>query len=81
MNKEKYQNIRLEKTWLNELNLEFQKKYMYELKKFLQDERKKGKVIFPKGRDIFKALDTTPLNKVKVVIIGQDPYHGPGQAH
>ena len=81
MNKEKYQNIRLEKTWLNELYLEFQKKYMYELKQFLKDERKKGKVIFPKGRDIFKALDTTPLNKVKVVIIGQDPYHGPGQAH
>ena len=73
--------IRLEESWLKELESEFLKTYMQELKLFLQAEKKKGKRIFPKGEEMFQALDQTPLGKVKVVIIGQDPYHGLGQAH
>lgn len=51
------------------------------LKSFLVSEKAKGKTVFPKGGEWFRALDLTPLNKVRVVILGQDPYHGPGQAH
>ena len=54
---------------------------MAELRDFLRDEKKKGKEIFPPGNEYFNALNTTPLDRVKLVIIGQDPYHGPGQAH
>ena len=54
---------------------------MAELRQFLVQEKKNGKVIYPKGNEYFNALDTTPFDKVKVVILGQDPYHGPGQAH
>jgi len=54
---------------------------MQKLKKFLQEEHKEKKVIYPKGDEYFAALNLTPFNKVKVVIMGQDPYHGPGQAH
>ena len=54
---------------------------MQALKSFLVEERAQGKRIFPKGGEWFRALDLTPLDKVRVVILGQDPYHGPGQAH
>src|SRR5438309_9109622 len=54
---------------------------MKKLTSFLVNEAKKGKVIYPQDDDLFAALNFTPLNKVKVVIVGQDPYHGPGQAH
>ena len=81
MNSEFKRTIKLEKSWLKELGLEFELSYMQELKLFLQSEKKKGKKIFPKGEDMFKALNLTPLDKVKVVILGQDPYHGAGQAH
>lgn len=54
---------------------------MLSLKQFLQDEAKNGKTIYPAAQNIFQALDATPFTKVKVVILGQDPYHGPGQAH
>ena len=81
MNSEFKRTIKLEKSWLKELGLEFELSYMQELKLFLQSEKKRGKKIFPKGEDMFKALNLTPLDKVKVVILGQDPYHGPGQAH
>jgi uracil-DNA glycosylase len=54
---------------------------MVALKAFLVAERASGKVIFPKGSEWFRALDLTPLDQVRVVILGQDPYHGPGQAH
>ena len=81
MNSKFKRTIKLEKSWLKELGLEFELSYMQELKLFLQSEKKKGKKIFPKGEDMFKALNLTPLDKVKVVILGQDPYHGPGQAH
>ena len=54
---------------------------MAELRVFLRTEKAAGKTIYPRGRDIFRALDLTPLDTVRVVILGQDPYHGPGQAH
>ena len=74
-------SIRLHPSWLDPLGGEFRQPYMQELKQFLQSEKSRGKVIFPPGGQIFNALDSTPLDQVKVVILGQDPYHGPGQAH
>ncbi len=73
--------IQLEPGWLSVLAPEFQMPYMLSLKQFLQQEKQRGKTIYPKGSEFFAALNTTPLEKVKVVILGQDPYHGPGQAH
>lgn len=75
------QNIKLESSWLKELEEEFHKDYMKNLKQFLLQEKQAGKEIYPPGDAIFQALNSTPLDKVKVVILGQDPYHGPGQAH
>lgn len=74
-------SVDLEKSWLNKLEPEFQKDYMQKLKKFLATQKQDKKTIYPKGSEYFAALNLTPLDKVKVVIIGQDPYHGPGQAH
>lgn len=74
-------NIDLEEKWKLLLSEEFQKPYMAELRKFLREEKAQGKVIFPKGKDIFKSFNLTPFDQVKVVMIGQDPYHGPNQAH
>jgi len=74
-------SIKLDQTWLEHLQVEFEKPYMQTLKAFLASEKKQGKVIYPKVKLIFNALNLTPLNKVKVVVLGQDPYHGPGQAH
>jgi len=54
---------------------------MAELRKFLQNEKEAGQVVYPKNADIFRAFNDTPFDKVKVVILGQDPYHGPNQAH
>lgn len=71
----------LEPGWLAELQNEFEKDYMRQLKSFLLAEKKAGKTIFPSNGEIFSALDSTPFEKVKVVILGQDPYHGAGQAH
>ena len=73
--------IRLEPSWKMALQDEFQQPYMKALGDFLRDEKAAGKTIFPPGALIFNALDSTPLEQVKVVILGQDPYHGPGQAH
>lgn len=73
--------IHLEPSWKKALQAEFEKPYMKTLKSFLTREIEQGKTIYPQGQDIFSALNLTPLEKVKVVIIGQDPYHGPGQAH
>lgn len=73
--------IKLDASWLNVLKSEFSKTYMTELKSFLRDEIRSGKKIFPAPQDYFAALDATPFEKIKVVIIGQDPYHGEGQAH
>lgn len=73
--------IQLESSWLAALADEFQQPYMRALKDFLQQEKRGGASVFPPGPEIFNAFDHTPLPKVKVVILGQDPYHGPGQAH
>ncbi len=73
--------IALHPSWLEPLREEFDQPYMAELKNFLLAEREAGKRIFPSGRNWFRALDLTPLEQVKIVILGQDPYHGPGQAH
>lgn len=72
---------KIEGSWRAILSEEFYKPYMAELKEFLVAEKKSGKTIYPKGEEYFAALDRTPFDQVKVVIIGQDPYHGPGQAH
>ncbi|MDC7224319.1 MAG: uracil-DNA glycosylase, partial [Spirochaetales bacterium] len=74
-------DIKLHPSWLEHLAGEFQAPYMQDLRRFLLDEKRQGKQIFPPGDEYFTALNTTPLDKVKLVIIGQDPYHGPGQAH
>ncbi len=71
---------RLHASWLAELGPEFAKPYMAELRAFLVAERAAGPV-YPPGGEIFAAFDRTPFDRVRVVILGQDPYHGPGQAH
>jgi len=73
--------IELEASWLEVLGDEFEKDYMLKLRQFLKEEKQAGKTIYPKGGDIFNAFAKTPFDKVKVVILGQDPYHGPNQAH
>jgi uracil-DNA glycosylase len=75
------QEINLHPSWLEPLRGEFAQDYMADLKRFLLSEKQQGKRIFPKGSEWFRALDLTPLDQVRVVILGQDPYHGPGQAH
>jgi uracil-DNA glycosylase len=73
--------VKLEETWKRALSQEFASPYMADLRAFLVDEKQHGKSIFPPGSEYFRALDLTPLPDVKVVILGQDPYHGLGQAH
>lgn len=73
--------VKLEAGWKAALHEEFDKPYMRQLSEFLRAEKAAGKVIFPPGPLIFNALNSTPLQQVRVVIIGQDPYHGPDQAH
>ena len=73
--------VTLHESWKAPLQAEFDAPYMAALKDFLVGEREKGKRIFPKGSEWFHALDATPLEQVRVVILGQDPYHGEGQAH
>lgn len=75
------ERIKLEPGWKAALQAEFEQSYMHKLGDFLRAEKAAGKVIFPPGPLIFNALNSTPLAQVKVVILGQDPYHGPGQAH
>lgn len=71
----------LETSWKEALLGEFDKPYMRKLREFLVAEKKAHKRVYPKGKEIFNALDLTPVDKVRVVIIGQDPYHGSDQAH
>ena len=73
-------DVKIEQTWKEALRDEFEKPYFASLVRFLHEEKAAGKVIYPPGRQIFKAFELTPLPEVKVVILGQDPYHGPGQA-
>ena len=77
----KLPSINIEESWRKRLIKEFEKPYMRELSAFLKMEKKEGKEIFPIGSEIFSAFNYTPFEKVKVVILGQDPYHGRGQAH
>jgi uracil-DNA glycosylase len=73
--------VRLAASWMARVGPEFSKPYMQALKQFLEAERQAGRPFYPRGSQIFRALDETPFEAVKVVILGQDPYHGPGQAH
>ena len=73
--------IDLEPSWLEVLHEEFDKNYMVNLREFLKTEKAAGYKIYPKGSDIFNAFSKTPFDELKVVIIGQDPYHGVNQAH
>jgi len=74
-------DVELEASWLAHLGSEFEQPYMKNLQSFLAAETAAGKSIFPKRSEIFNAFSHTPLDKVKVVVLGQDPYHGEGQAH
>lgn len=73
--------IQLDPSWLSLLKEEFEQDYMKQLKIFLKEQKRLGKTVFPAGKNIFNAFNSTPVDQVKVVILGQDPYHGPGQAH
>ncbi|MCI7514794.1 MAG: uracil-DNA glycosylase, partial [Bacteroidales bacterium] len=72
--------VKIEQSWKDALSSEFGKPYFESMVRLLHSEKSEGKVIYPPGSQIFRAFDLTPLDKVKVVILGQDPYHGPGQA-
>ncbi|MCK9272800.1 uracil-DNA glycosylase [Candidatus Gracilibacteria bacterium] len=74
-------NPKIDASWLKILKGEFEKDYIKNIKEFLIKEKKEGKTIYPAGNNIFNALNLTPFDQVKVVILGQDPYHGVGQAH
>lgn len=74
-------DMRIEKSWKDALADEFGKPYFESLVHFLRKEKSEGRTVYPPESQIFRAFDLTPLQDVKVVILGQDPYHGPGQAH
>lgn len=74
-------DVKIEQSWKEALAEEFGKPYFESLVKYLREEKASGRKIFPPGSQIFRAFDLTPVNDVKVVILGQDPYHGVGQAH
>ena len=73
--------VRIEQSWKDALAEEFGKPYFESLVRFLHKEKAEGQMIYPPGSQIFRAFDLTPVQNLKVVILGQDPYHGPGQAH
>ncbi len=74
-------DVKIEESWKQVLKDEFSKSYFLEAVTFIKTEKALNKTIYPPGSFIFNAFNTTPFNDVKVVILGQDPYHGPGQAH
>ena len=74
-------DVKIEQGWKEQLQEEFQQPYFKELAQFLKTEKQAGKTIYPPGGLIFNAFNTTPFSEVKAVILGQDPYHNPGQAH
>ena len=74
-------NVKIEASWKEVLRGEFSKPYFQQIPLHLKTEKSQGKIIYPAGSLIFNAFNVTPFDKVKVVILGQDPYHGPGQAH
>lgn len=73
-------DVKIENSWKNKLSEEFQKSYFKDLTSFVKEEFQ-SQTIYPKGKEIFQAFESCPWDNVKVVILGQDPYHGPGQAH
>lgn len=73
--------MKLEASWHAQLKDEIGKPYIAELKKFLEDEKKKGRIIYPPEDQVFAAFSYTPYVKTEVILVGQDPYHGPNQAH
>lgn len=81
MSQDPAQRVKMEESWKQVLMDEFRKPYFQQLRQFLVQEKQSGQVVYPPGKLIFHAFDRTPFDDVKVVIIGQDPYHGPGQAH
>ena len=74
-------DVKIEQTWKSALASEFEKPYFASLVRFLREEKAAGVTVYPPGSQIFRAFELTPVPQVKVVILGQDPYHGPGQAH
>lgn len=74
-------DVQIDDSWKSVLHTEFNKPYFEDIVAFLKNEKANGKIIYPPGKFIFNAFNTTPINNVKVVILGQDPYHNPGQAH
>lgn len=81
MNKDYIERFMLEESWQQVLGTEFDKPYMQQLRLFLRSEKDQKKIIYPRTAEVFQAFALTPLTQVKVVILGQDPYHGAGQAH
>lgn len=75
------ENVKIGESWKKILQSEFSKPYFEQIASHIKTEKSQGKTIYPPGSVIFNAFDTTPFEKVKVVILGQDPYHGHGQAH
>ena len=73
-------NVKIEESWQKELSNEFEKEYFYQLREFIHQEYR-TKIVYPQAKNIFAAFDLCPYDSVKVVIIGQDPYHEQGQAH
>ena len=74
-------NIKIHESWLKFIKSEFDKEYMKNIKKSILNYKESGKIIYPKNNEIFNAINLTDFEKTKVIILGQDPYHGPGQAH
>jgi uracil-DNA glycosylase len=74
-------DVKIEPGWKEALKIEFSQSYFEQIVHHIKTEKSQGKIIYPPGPQIFNAFDTTPIHKVKVVLLGQDPYHGPGQAH
>lgn len=74
-------DVTIEQSWKEVLKDEFEKEYFRNLTSVIKGEKSSGIIIYPRGKDIFNAFNLTPFHKVKVVILGQDPYHGAGQAH
>ena len=73
--------VQLRPSWKKRIGREFEQEYMQNLRQFLISEKQQGKIIYPTGEDIFNSMNFAPFDSIKVVIVGQDPYHGPGQAH
>ena len=74
-------DVKIDDSWKKVLKDEFNKPYFQQLTHHIKTEKSQKKIIYPPGPLLFNAFNTTPFDKIKVVILGQDPYHGPGQAH